>query len=44
MRDAVLHSDHGGLFGSISWSALIILALLTVAAWWMHTRGKSFRL
>ena len=33
MRDAVLHTDHGGLFGSISWSALLILATAVADVW-----------
>lgn len=33
MLDAVLRSDHGGLFGSISWSALLILATAVADIW-----------
>ena len=33
MRDAVLHSDHGGLFGSLSWSALLIIATAVADVW-----------
>ena len=38
MLDAVLSSNHGGLFGSVSWAALLILSTVAADFW---KRGNS---